>query len=107
MATRIRRPFRSRKAFMFIGLCIMTSWGLSLHYDGYFEQATCPFVGELRAMEMTYAEYLATEEASEVRREFYEGTVRPIPDATLEHSALSVAVATVLFNQIRGRCNAF
>lgn len=47
----------------------------------------------------TYAEYLAVEEASEVRHEFRDGQIYRMSDSTPEHSALSGAVLGSLYRR--------
>src|SRR5947207_10018923 len=55
----------------------------------------------------TYEEYLRLEEYSNVRHEYLDGQIYPMTGGTVEHSALSNAVATILIPQIRGRCTTF
>jgi Uma2 family endonuclease len=53
---------------------------------------------------MTYDEYLALEESSEVRHEFLDGRMRALPDGTLESASLRTSVLSLLVPQLRKRC---
>src|SRR6188508_420855 len=48
MATRIRRPFRSRKALFSFDLCIMTSWGSVAALQRLFGAKDVPLCGIMR-----------------------------------------------------------
>lgn len=50
----------------------------------------------------TYAEYLALEDASNVKHEFLAGEIYGMAGGTPEHAALSVAVSSALLGQLRG-----
>ncbi|HYD50367.1 MAG TPA: Uma2 family endonuclease, partial [Terriglobales bacterium] len=51
------------------------------------------------------AEYLALEEASNVKHEFLNGQIYAMAGGTPEHAALAAAVVGLLFAQVRGsRC---
>ncbi|HEX8793139.1 MAG TPA: Uma2 family endonuclease [Polyangiaceae bacterium] len=57
---------------------------------------------------MTYAEYMAFEEASVEKHEFLDGEVFAMAGGTLEHSALAVAFAVALVKAIGDRpCRVF
>ena len=57
---------------------------------------------------MTYAEYLAFEEASDVKHEFLDGEILAMSGGTLEHSALAMAFGRLLGNALAGRaCRVF
>ena len=56
----------------------------------------------------TYADYLALEEASNVKHEFLGGEIYGMAGGTPEHAALSVAVSSALLTQLRGgRCRVY
>jgi len=50
----------------------------------------------------TWADYIALEEASNVKHEFLAGEIYGMAGGTPEHAALSVAVAAALLAQLRG-----
>jgi Uma2 family endonuclease len=50
----------------------------------------------------TYADYLALEEASNVKHEFLDGEIYAMAGGTPTHAALAVVVASVLHQQLRG-----
>jgi Uma2 family endonuclease len=50
----------------------------------------------------TFADYLAYEEASSTKHEFLDGEIYGMAGGTPEHAALSVAVSSALFSQLRG-----
>jgi Uma2 family endonuclease len=52
---------------------------------------------------MTYSEYLASEQASPVKREYVHGQVFAFARGTIEHAALVSAIAGELGNALRGR----
>lgn len=52
---------------------------------------------------MTYAEYLAFEEAAEVKHEYLRGTIWPMAGGTLEHGELAVNIAALLKTGLRGK----
>lgn len=52
---------------------------------------------------MSYAEYLAFEEASETKHEYLDGEVFAMAGGTITHSALAMAVGTALSNALRDR----
>jgi len=54
------------------------------------------------ARKMTYAEYLAFEEAAETKHEFVDGQVIAMAGGTLEHSRLQAEVAYQLRRQLEG-----
>lgn len=57
---------------------------------------------------LSYAEYVAREQASELRHEFIDGEIFAMAGGTPEHAALIAAVTGVLFGQLRGGpCRAF
>ena len=57
---------------------------------------------------LSYAEYVARENASEVRHELIDGETFAMAGGTPEHSAIIAAVTGVLFGQLRsGPCRAF
>jgi Uma2 family endonuclease len=57
---------------------------------------------------MTYAEYLAFEEASLEKHEFLNGEVFAMAGGTLEHPALAMALGAALINALRDRpCRLF
>ncbi len=47
-------------------------------------------------------EYLALEEASNVRHEFLDGQIYGMPGGTPEHAALATALGGIIFGQVRG-----
>ena len=51
----------------------------------------------------TYREYLALEQASNVKHEFYEGEIYAMAGGTPEHAALAGNVITLLSVQLRGK----
>jgi Uma2 family endonuclease len=56
----------------------------------------------------TYADYLALEEASNVKHEFLGGEIYGMAGGTPEHAASSVAVSSALLAQLRGgRCRVY
>lgn len=56
----------------------------------------------------SYADYLAHEEGSSDKHEFLAGDIYPMAGGTPEHAALSVAVSTLLSNQLSGKaCRVF
>src|SRR3990172_153164 len=56
----------------------------------------------------TYADYLAHEEASNVKHEYLDGEIYAIAGGTPEHASLAVAIASSLRNQVAGRsCRVF
>lgn len=57
---------------------------------------------------LSYAEYVAREQASELRHEFIDGDIFAMAGGTPEHAALIASVTGVLFGQLRGgACRAF
>ncbi len=59
-------------------------------------------------MKMSFAEYLATEDASPAKREWIHGEAWAMSGGTLEHSALAATILRVLGNEFLGRpCKAF
>jgi Uma2 family endonuclease len=61
-----------------------------------------------RHHEYTYAEYLAHEEASNVKHEYLDGEIYAMAGGSPEHAALSVAVAASLRAQLEGQsCRVF
>jgi len=52
---------------------------------------------------MSYAEYLAFEEASETKHDYLDGEVVALAGGTIAHSALAMAVGTALSNALRDR----
>lgn len=61
-----------------------------------------------RVHQYTYADYLALEEASNVKHEFLDGEIYAMAGGTFDHAALSVAVASAFLAQLRGgRCRVF
>lgn len=62
----------------------------------------------VRLHEYTYAEYLAHEEASNVKHEFLDGEIYAMAGGSPEHAELSVAVAASIRGQLEGkRCRVF
>jgi Uma2 family endonuclease len=56
----------------------------------------------------TYAEYLAHEEASNVKHEYLDGEIYAMAGGTPEHASLAVAVGASLRNQLEGKpCRVF
>ena len=56
----------------------------------------------------TYADYLALEEASNVKHEFLDGEIYAIAGGTPTHAALAVVVSSLLHQQLRGTpCRVF
>lgn len=56
----------------------------------------------------TFAEYLATEEASPTKHEFLNGEIFDMAGGTIEHARLTARVSGVLGAQLRGkRCEAY
>jgi Uma2 family endonuclease len=56
----------------------------------------------------TYADYLALEEASNVKHEFLDGEIYAMAGGTPTHAALSMTMGVVLHQQLRGRsCRVF
>ncbi len=56
----------------------------------------------------TFREYIAFEDASNVKHEFIDGEIYAMAGGTPEHAALSAAVIALLVSQLRdGRCRAF
>ena len=61
-----------------------------------------------RLHEYTYAQYLAHEEASNVKHEYLEGEIYAMAGGSPEHAELSVAVASSLRAQLEGKpCRVF
>lgn len=61
-----------------------------------------------RHHEYTYTEYLAHEEASNVKHEYLDGEIYAMAGGSPEHAALSVAVAASLRSQLEGKpCRVF
>jgi Uma2 family endonuclease len=58
-------------------------------------------------LKLTYAEYLARENASETRHEFLDGDVFAMAGGTPEHSAIIAAVTMALVQLRGGPCRAF
>jgi Uma2 family endonuclease len=56
---------------------------------------------------MTFEEYVATEETSDLRHEFDHGEVSAMAGGTPEHAALCAAVVHALVGQLEGRCRTF
>ena len=57
---------------------------------------------------MSYAEYLAAEEASDIKHEYLRGHVHPMAGGTPEHAALAMAVGIQLGTALRGKpCRVF
>jgi Uma2 family endonuclease len=57
---------------------------------------------------MTYAEYLAHEEATGMKHEFINGEVFAMTGGTIQHSALASRITTALSNALAGRpCQVF
>src|SRR5258706_5732891 len=53
----------------------------------------------------SYAEYLALEESSNVKHEFFDGEISAMAGGTPQHSALAATVTGLLFSQLRsGPC---
>jgi Uma2 family endonuclease len=52
-------------------------------------------------------EYIAFENASEERHEFYNGDIIAMPGNTGYHEELNIEIATVLLTQVRGRAKVF
>jgi Uma2 family endonuclease len=50
----------------------------------------------------TFGEYLALEEAANVKHEYFNGEIYAMAGGTPEHAALAVAVSSSLFAQLRG-----
>lgn len=50
----------------------------------------------------TYLDYLALEESSNTKHEFVDGEIYAMAGGTPEHTALSVAVSSALYAQLRG-----
>ena len=64
--------------------------------------------GPSHRIHYSYAEYLALEEASNVKHEYLDGQIYGMAGGTPEHAALAAAVIGLLFPQLRdGRCRAF
>src|SRR5882724_4217889 len=57
-------------------------------------------------MRMTFKEYVAFEEASESRHEYFDGEVFAMAGGTPEHAALCMAVSEAL-GHLKGPCRAF
>lgn len=56
----------------------------------------------------TYGDYLAHEEASNVKHEYLDGEIYAMAGGTPEHASLAVAIAASLRNQLEGRpCRVF
>ena len=56
----------------------------------------------------TYADYLAVEEASNTKHEYFDGEIYAMAGGTPAHAALAVAMSAALFEQLRGRaCRVF
>jgi len=55
---------------------------------------------------MTFQEYIAFEEASELRHEFYKGEIFAMAGGTPEHAALCTNILAAL-GQLKGPCRAF
>lgn len=57
---------------------------------------------------MTYADYLAAEEASDTKHEYLGGVMRERPSSPPEHAALAASVTAALWLGLRGRrCQVF
>jgi Uma2 family endonuclease len=56
----------------------------------------------------TYSDYLAHEEASNVKHEYLNGEIYAMAGGTPEHASLAVAIASLLRNQLAGKeCRVF
>jgi Uma2 family endonuclease len=61
-----------------------------------------------RKLACTFAEYLAIDEASEIRHEYVNGEVFAMAGGTLDHSRIGTNIARLLGNQLLGkRCAVF
>jgi len=56
---------------------------------------------------MTYDEYLALEELSDVRHEFLDGQMRALPDGTIESASLRASLLSLLVPQLRKQCRVY
>lgn len=56
---------------------------------------------------MTFEEYVALEEKSDVRHEFYRGEVFAMAGGTPEHAALCAAITHALVGQLKAPCRTF
>jgi len=62
----------------------------------------------IRIHEYTYQEYLAYEEASNVKHEFLDGEIYAMAGGSPEHAALAVAIASSLSSQLNAKpCRVF
>lgn len=62
----------------------------------------------VRLHEYTYAEYLAHEQASDVKHEYLDGEISALADGSPEHAALAVAIGSSLRSQLEGKpCRVF
>lgn len=57
----------------------------------------------VRALKMTYAEYLAHEEQSPVKHEWLRGEAWAMAGRTIEHGRLALAFGALLMNALRGK----
>ena len=57
----------------------------------------------VKTREMTVAEYFALDEASEIRHEYIDGEIIPMPGGTTFHNILVGTVTGLLFEATRGR----
>jgi|SRR5215212_1874250 len=55
----------------------------------------------------TYPEYLVFEETSDIRHEYFEGTIRPMAVSPPNHSSLAAAVLAIVRQQLPRGCRAF
>ncbi len=64
-------------------------------------------MGVAKRLKLSYGEYVARENASEMRHEFLDGEVFAMAGGTPEHSALIAAVTMALAQLRKGPCRAF
>lgn len=60
-------------------------------------------MGEPAEKRVSYAEYMALAEASDVKLEYVQGTIVAMSGGTVAHARLCMAVGTALSNALRGR----
>lgn len=75
------------------------------------QPGVCYTAGMLQAVPLhryTFEEYLALEEASNIKHEFLRGEIYAMAGGTPEHAALGVAVSAALLTQLRGgKCRVY
>ena len=68
---------------------------------------TAPVATSAHQVHYTYAEYLALENASNVKHEYLEGQIYAMAGGTPARAALAAAMVGLIFGQLAGGCRAF